>query len=170
MNYSLSDSDIRKFIGEPVRIIKYSELSKFKTVDQLLHPYDGCFILYETDHNYGHWTVLFRNRWGIEFFDSYGAPIDTMIGNLKKSYPAGGAQQKPYLTALILRSLKANGERLHIISNKVALQSSNENITTCGRWAVFRYINRRSDLRSFIDLFKNQPDKDLAVTNMVLLE
>ena len=93
-----------------------------------------------------------------------------MIKDLKKNYPAGGMQQQPYLTALILRSLKNNGERLHIISNKVQLQSSSNKITTCGRWAVFRYINRRSDLRSFIDLFKDTPDKDLAVTKMVLLE
>ena len=32
--YSLSDSDIRKILGRSCKIIKYSELSKYGTIEQ----------------------------------------------------------------------------------------------------------------------------------------
>ena len=54
---ALSDSDIRKILGHDTKIIKYSELSQFTDLDQLLpNPLDYCIILYEDDIDRGHWV------------------------------------------------------------------------------------------------------------------
>ena len=48
---ALSDSDIRKILGHTTKIIKYSELSQFTDLDELLpNPTDYCIILYEDQH------------------------------------------------------------------------------------------------------------------------
>lgn len=166
MDYSLSENDIRHYLGEKVRIIKYVNIVKFKTLDELLKPYGVCFILYENDFNYGHWTVVFKNRWGVEFFDSYGRLIDDMIKDLKNQYSPNGLQSYHYLTQLIMNSVR---KKRSIISNAYQLQKYDPKITTCGRWCLFRYINRRSDLRAFIDIFKNNPNPDLLITKLVIL-
>ena len=51
---ALSDSDIRKILGHDTKIIKYSELSQFEDLSQLLpNLKDYCVILC-VDH--GHWV------------------------------------------------------------------------------------------------------------------
>jgi hypothetical protein len=167
MDYSLSSKDIKDFLDNKIRVIVYRELSKFQNIDQLLDPYDGCVILYETEHGYGHWTLLMRTRWGIEFFDSYGVRIDDQISAIRENYRDIKGQLVPHLTMMIL-----NSGYDHIISNKHPLQKKSMNIQTCGRWCIFRYINRFSDLRSFLKLFDAYKlgDKDKLVTRLVQLD
>ena len=43
--YSLSDSDIRKILGRGTKIVKYSELSKFNVIEQLLPKEKASVIL-----------------------------------------------------------------------------------------------------------------------------
>jgi hypothetical protein len=166
MDYSLSTIDIKRYLDGKIRVIKYSELEKFGTLKQLLSPYDGCIILYETEENYGHWTLLLKNDWGIEFFDPYGTKIDDHIKQIAKNYRTIEGQTHPHLTALILRSTD------YIISNNIQLQKKDVSVQTCGRWCIFRYINRRCDLRSFIALFDKYKlgEKDKLITHLVQLE
>jgi hypothetical protein len=166
MDYSLSSKDIKDFLGGKIRIIVYRELSKFQDIDQLLDPYDGCIILYETEYSYGHWVLLMRTRWGIEFFDSYGVKIDDQIKNIRENYRDIKGQLFPHLTMMIL-----NSGRYNIISNAVQLQKKSANIQTCGRWCIFRYLNRHSDLKSFIKLFEGYKlgDKDKLIARLIQL-
>ena len=56
---ALSDTDIRKILGQDTKIIKYAELSQFTDLDQLLQkPEDYCIILYEDSVDHGHWLGL----------------------------------------------------------------------------------------------------------------
>ena len=56
---ALSDSDLRRILGAGTKIIKYSELSSFQSLDQLLpNAIDYCIILYEDGPNHGHWVGL----------------------------------------------------------------------------------------------------------------
>jgi hypothetical protein len=71
--YPLSDSDIRKIIGSKTKIIKFSQLANYNSIEQLL-PHNGAYLvlLFESAMNSGHWTALLRYNDTIEFFDSYG--------------------------------------------------------------------------------------------------
>ena len=70
---ALSDSDIRKILGHDTKIIKYSELSQFEDLSQLLpNLKDYCVILYEDNIDHGHWVGLSRYGGKYEHFDSYG--------------------------------------------------------------------------------------------------
>ena len=70
---ALSDSDIRAILGENTKIIKYSELSSYRDLDDLLpNLLDYIIILYEDSPNAGHWTALLKYNNIFEFFDPYG--------------------------------------------------------------------------------------------------
>ena len=57
----LGDDDIRKILGNETKIIKYSELSKFNDLDELLpNEKDYCIILYEHKLNEGHWVAILK--------------------------------------------------------------------------------------------------------------
>jgi len=164
---ALSQDEIINYLDGKIRVIIYTDLGKYKSINELLYPYDGCIILYKTSNDFGHWTLLLRNRWGIEFFDPYGVPIDDQIKFIIDNYREIKNQLYPHLTALIL-----NSGYKYIISNKVQLQKKSVSIQTCGRWCIFRYINRFSDLRSFIKLFDGYElgKKDKIVTELVELD
>ena len=58
---SLSDQDIRNILGDKCKIIKYSELSQYNTLSELLPELiDYVVILYEDHHNSGHWVGLLK--------------------------------------------------------------------------------------------------------------
>ena len=59
---ALSDTDIRKTLGHETKIIRYSELSQFEDLSQLLpNLTDYCVILYEVSVDHGHWVGLSRH-------------------------------------------------------------------------------------------------------------
>ena len=57
----LSDSDLRKIIGQDLKIILYRELSKISNLREMLSNERDCMvILYEEKELSGHWTCLAR--------------------------------------------------------------------------------------------------------------
>ena len=84
---ALSDSDLRRILGHNTKIMKYSELSKFNDLNELLpDDRDYCVILYEDALNHGHWIALSKYKGIFEFFDSYGISPDGELHwlNMKK--------------------------------------------------------------------------------------
>jgi hypothetical protein len=70
---SLSDSDIKKVLGRNCKIIKYSQLSKYSDLEQLLPKNkDYIVVLIENSPNVGHWRALLKYNNILEWFDSYG--------------------------------------------------------------------------------------------------
>ena len=48
----LSDEDIRHILGKDTKILKYSELAKYPSIDDLLPKHtDYCIVLYELEEN-----------------------------------------------------------------------------------------------------------------------
>lgn len=132
----MGDDDIKKYFPN-AKIIKYSELSQYNDITQLL-PKDKSFffLLYERSLNVGHWVLLSRyndnGKDTIEFFCSYGSKIDapltwTPIGMRKQL-----GQDKPYLSMLLDKS------PFRIIYNPVQYQSKKSNIATCGAYDTLR--------------------------------
>ena len=70
---ALSDKDIRDILGDKCKIIKYSELSQYNTLSELLPDLvDYVVILYEEAHDSGYWVGLLKYNNTYEFFMHMG--------------------------------------------------------------------------------------------------
>ena len=142
---ALSDSDLRRILGRETKIIKYSELSSFDSLDQLLpNAIDFCIILYEDKPSSGHWIGLSKYNGLFEHFDSYGIKPDKELAwiNLKTRNSLG--EKAPYLTDLL------RGK--HYIYNNVRFQAMDSQVNTCGSHVVhrlYRLKNEKMDLKSY---------------------
>ena len=59
MRTPLSDSDLKQILGDDLKIIVYSDLSKLSNLRELLPNERDCVvILYEEKALSGHWTCL----------------------------------------------------------------------------------------------------------------
>ena len=88
-----------------MKIIKYSELSEFNELNELLpNEKDSCVILYEDSLDHGHWVALSKYNGIFELFESYGMSPDGELhwlnleeeANLERSdalsqQPSGGS-------------------------------------------------------------------------------
>ena len=62
MRTPLSDSDLEKILGDDLKIIVYSDLSKLSNLRELIPNERDCVvILYEEEELSGHWTCLTRD-------------------------------------------------------------------------------------------------------------
>jgi hypothetical protein len=129
----LGDDDIRKFLPSS-KILKYSDLSKYSSLDSLLtKPKDFAFVLYEDSPNQGHWTCISRpNEASAEFFDSYGGSPDSQ----QKWVPLPDRQKlgegRPYLSRLL------DNCPHEVVYNPVKYQKDGSGINDCGRHCVNR--------------------------------
>ena len=90
-----------------MKIVKYADLVKYNSIDEILtNERDYAILLYvdnETSTNItGHWVAIARNKDLYMFFDSYGYEPDSELDfvSLQKRYKLG--EYKPYLTNLLL--------------------------------------------------------------------
>lgn len=148
MDYSLSNIDIKRLLDNKVKIITHDKIKDYNDINDLLKPYNKVVILYRNSYNYGHWTCLFRNKNGINFFDSYGNKPDGILKFLPKNLKKSLEQDHKKLIELLYKS----GENVYY--NEYPLQEISENINTCGRWCVFRLMLSYMDEYEFYNLFK----------------
>ena len=81
----LSDEDLEHIIPG-IKILKYSELSKYQDIDDVLpKPKDYCIIIYELAENSGHWTCLLKYDGIVEFMDPYGLRFDNELDWISNS-------------------------------------------------------------------------------------
>lgn len=171
--YPLGDDDIKFYLPD-AKIITYSDLKKYKSIDELLpNNKSYAIILYEYEKNKGHWTCIMKYCDTIEFFDSLadcGAPDSELKWNSAETNKKLG-YNKPYLTNLLKKS------NYDVIYNKLKLQKENKKdiINTCGRHCVFRILNMRDknmDLLAYLKFLndvKNETgdDYDDIITHLV---
>lgn len=169
-----SDKDIKNLLDDDVTILRYSDLSKFNTVDELLGNKSCACILYMTKNNYGHWTALIKNTGGeicYEIFDSYGIFPDDELKFIDEKYKLESNQFKKHLTLLLSKVSR----KIPIYYNKYELQSKKKiydggSINTCGRWCAFRCFLKRFNIKEFISLFKNQMmPPDMIISYLTIL-
>ena len=135
----LSDEDIRRFLPG-AKIIKYSELSKYSNLFDLLpDECSFCFILYEDSVNKGHWTVVCRPPSGVAaYFDSYGGPPDAPLKWTARDRRVGLGEGHPYLSILLGDALREELVR-DVVYNRRCYQKDGGGliqINDCGRWCV----------------------------------
>jgi hypothetical protein len=151
----ISDADILKVIN--TRILKYSNLAKFKKLDDIFID-NSCVILIENPNGHiGHWVCVVKRGNGrnamISYFDSYGRQPDP------KKYLDGGY---PYLSKLLYESPYA------LEYNEHNFQASG--MSTCGRHVIVRIIMKDKPLENyhkFMKLFKDDDAIVTAITSMI---
>jgi hypothetical protein len=133
----MSDADLERYTGvTPDKVIKYSELINYKTIEELL-PTDKSFriILLEQRPRNGHWVTVLRYGKTIEVFDSYGGTIDNELKYIPEVMKRMLGEDKKHLGRL----LKAVEDR-QVIYSKKRLQKLKGGINTCGRWVILRIL------------------------------
>jgi hypothetical protein len=165
----MSDTDIKEYLPNAL-ILKYSELSKYPTLDDLLpHEKDFAMLLYEDSPNKGHWVVVSRPEEGVaEYFDSYGGYVDAPLKWTDKQTRIGLGEGYAMLSKLF----KECPEK--VVYNKIKYQKDGQNIADCGRWCVLRTLKMKAgyDLNQFHKWVvkkdrKMKGDKDTLVATLI---
>jgi hypothetical protein len=167
---NMSDSDIKHYLGDCVMV--YPDLKKYKKITELL-PIDKSYkvILLETKPNYGHFFCICRYGNILETFDSYGRSIKKEFSYVPKMIQKILGEKEDELDNL----MDTADEDFDIIYNNHRLQSTAENINTCGKWCIFRLQMLRDldyTLEEFLGYVEKECDErglppDILVCNFV---
>ena len=170
MGYSLYANQITSYLKKhkiACKVITYNKVKNFKTIDQMLGKDGCCVLLYLSKEGYGHYVSVFkRGKSIIEVFDSYkDMKPDQELKYVSKEENEKFHQDNPYLTALLYTS----GKQIHY--NNYAMQKMDNNISTCGRWAIVRILHRDKSIDAFNKWIKSECAKwkmtpDELVTSM----
>mgnify|MGYP000846162687 FL=1 len=165
---ALSNKQILDLVNDKANIVLYPSLYKFSTIDQLLYPYNACFLLFETKPKFGHWCAIIKYGNTIEFFDSYSGYPDDVLNYIPDDFKKISNQNYPYLTKLLLDS------PYNIEFNDHKYQKYNTNISTCGRHSALRILYKNLNLKQYDKLIKKlckitNTDPDTLVTYLTLI-
>ena len=157
---SLSNNDITNLCKGQCNVVTYSELPKYRTLDQLLGPFGACVLLYQTGTNYGHWTAIIKiNPKLVEFFDPYALFPDSELNFVPQGIKAKTHQNFKYLSKLLYES------PYQLSFNDDTFQKYAKEVNTCGRHAVMRVLLKDWSLEDYNNLVSNEKyDPDFIVT------
>lgn len=163
MNVPLSGEEISNLLDRKVKVITYPELKRYRTLEELLYPYDSVVILYETIPDYGHWTCLFKYPKGniVEFYDPYAGKPDSQLGYSIQT--ANDVNNEPLLVRLLYDYVVRKGGEIRY--NDEPQQRLAKEIATCGRHCVVRLVMKNIPIDDYIWLFENV-DADKIVTKL----
>jgi hypothetical protein len=135
-SYPLGDDDIRKILGDDIKIWNYPQLQNLSDIREMFDDKGRAILLFPNiSPTAGHWTALMNRKNGIEFYDPYGdAPDTEQRGGISKMRLEQMDIEKPFLTKL----LRASGRP--VFYNNHAFQSSSPSVATCGRHCVVRLL------------------------------
>lgn len=158
---SYSDSDIKRYLDDDVKILKYPDLANFSSVNELLSGASCACILYMTKQNYGHWTALIKNPGNIEgtyeVFDPYGIIPDDELKFISEEFKEKSNQDRKHLSYLIASDIKKGTIRPDaVFYNKYQLQRQLKDINTCGRWCAVRCAWKFMPINVFCSMFLEQ--------------
>jgi len=134
----LDDLEIRHYLPH-AKIITYNELSRYRSINQLLPgETDYVIILYQDSPNQGHWVCLSRYPKGkngmAEFYDPYGQKPDSQLDwvNMQQRQKLG--QGRKLLTPLLDCCTQK------VVYNPIKYQKESPEINNCGRHCVYRIL------------------------------
>jgi hypothetical protein len=167
-----SRQDIQHMMNNKVRVVSYKELEQFKTLDELLDPYQCVVLLYPNygSEDVGHWCCLFSNSSNsyLEFFDAYGCFIDDKIAEFDERQEDDKSFHKPRKIEpkLIELILASNYGNVHF--NDMPYQSTKYDTNTCGLWCVARLKNKHLNEETFQKLYLELPLDNNQLPDMTL--
>lgn len=148
--YPLGDSDIRKILGDEIKIISYPQLENYNNIDDIFDSQGRCILLFLTiDETTGHWLCMHKEGDSIHYFDPYGRGVDKDKQWLSKNKLRELNQDKP----LLMNLLRASGKK--VFYNTYEFQEDRKGINTCGRHCTVRLLYKDLDLYKYYKLIKN---------------
>ena len=171
MTTPLSDSDLKKILGDDIKIIIYSSLSNISNLRDILTKDRDCMvILYEQKRLSGHWTCLTREGDIFTFFDPYGIAPDNELKWLNMAQRYKLHEDVPYLSNLL------NSEQY--VYNKIDFQQNDSRIETCGDHVcsfLYHFLNENMDLKQYQEYMKDLKKRmgqpyDYIVADFILRE
>ena len=159
----LNGQEILRLTGKQPVI--YSDLRKYKDIDQLLGKEGFIVVLYQTSsYSVGHWVAITRNdnTGMIRYCDSYGIP--TPLQEIQ--YTPFDEKLPAYLDHLL--------DGVNYESNRFDYQARTKGISTCGRWSSIFCIMRNKSLAEIQRIFTTNKlaffnDYDNCATILTLL-
>lgn len=144
--YAYSDADITAALGS-VPIHRYPELKGMSSPDSLFKGNKAAVLLFLTEgRNNGHWLAVLDHDSHYEVFDSFGTAIDGNRKWLDEKKLMEFGQTLPLLSILLQKGDKP------VVHNTSKLQANQAD--TCGRWVVWRILNAKTPLDSFVSEMK----------------
>ena len=139
------------------KMVKYTDLYNYTNVKELFGEYKKIVILYLIQNNAsGHWTCLFKNKDGINFFDSYGVPMDYEFQILTPAKRQQLHEEQDYLQELL-----AN---VKVIFNNITYQK--QGTATCGCFVAHRlYHSRLTNKEYFTGFVRSGKEPDILVSD-----
>lgn len=147
----LSGNDLQKIA--PGKVILIRDLGLYSSIDEMIHPHDCCYLLYEFKDRVGHWCCLTRRGGLIEFFDPYGKPIDSQIEFIPGAFAKATGQDRKLLTQLLIDC------PYDISYNEFSFQRWDKETKNCGRWCGMRCLLKLMTLEQFNTLFLEDYEK-----------
>ena len=62
MNVALNPEQVEHIAGIPIEVVKYSDLHKYKNINQLFNKKKAVLLLYQIQPTYGHWCCLVKHK------------------------------------------------------------------------------------------------------------
>ncbi len=161
LNYSLSDTDIKKICGN-TNIIPYPKLADYENIDDLFDDKGRCILLFLTVNEHtGHWICMIKKNNRIDYFDPYGTCPDCDKKWLSKDKLIELDEDKPLLKKLFQNS------GCNIYYNVYPFQEDKAGINDCGRWCAVRLLHYKKSLREFYNMVKNSNlDEDEFISKL----
>jgi hypothetical protein len=163
--YAFSDADITAALG-PVPIHRYPELKGMSSPDSLFKGNKAAVLLFLTEgRNNGHWLAVLDHDSHYEVFDSFGTAIDGNRKWLDEKKLMEFGQTLPLLSILLKKGDKP------VVHNTSKLQENHAD--TCGRWVVWRILNAKTPLDSFVSQMKSgsgTPDEKVVELTYSILD
>jgi hypothetical protein len=149
----MTDLDIKEYLPD-ARILKYSELSKYHTLDEMLpEQYSYVILLYEDSPNKGHWVCVSKpDKKTVEYFDSYGGIPDAPLKWTPKQRRIGMGAGEPLLGLLFDKAPEK------VVYNKIHYQNEGQGVNDCGRWCCLRVITMKKGMKlaKFYDFIRDK--------------
>jgi hypothetical protein len=149
--HALTDKEMRTYLDNKCNLVMYSDIRKYKSVDELLGKYGRCIILYiwkqnANNQSEGHWVSIVKTADNkIRFTDSFGAIVDKPIEKLSKYDRQRFNEDYKYLSDLLINcpyKLEYNEKRIQ-----------NKHSQVCGYYNILACIMANEPLKSFQNLF-----------------
>lgn len=186
----LSEKDIEKRLKGRTKVLKYNEMGAYKNINQLLHPYNNCVILLETEPEFGHWICLKKTenvrihcakrchncqlcKFGndnpvtmISFFDSYGGFPDNQKHYIEEDFLQKSGQKNNKISQLLYDASFLPNTLIEF-SHKKLQNIKNHNLATCGHWCCVFILSGMAvdDFNEYLGKY-NEKDKDELVVKL----
>ena len=168
-----SEPDIARYFDIKGKILKFSELSKYNNIQELLpNDKDFKFILTETEPNTGHWCVLLNSKGKIIWYDSYG-----IIGDGELKFIPRMMNKLLHQTTHPIHQLfkQAKKDGIQTEYNTFKYQSESDDVCTCGRWCVLAVLLMNlnyslKEIEEFVERWSYEKSMpfDILVVNWII--